>query len=290
MSREENTPANPVKLPVDHHLHTWRCGHADGEMAAYVGAAGGLAGVGFNDHLPFLDSKMNDPTLAMSWDELPAYVEEVSRLRDEPATPVLLGIEADYIPGQEKLLAWALADVPWDYVYGSVHLVGDWPFDDSRYRDRFERADVDRLYREYYGLVAVMAATGLYDVWSHPDVPKKFGHFPSNPVVEAEHEALAAVARAGMVLEINTSGLRKPVGEIYPAPRILRAARAMGVPITFGSDAHRPDEVGYAFARAVALARAAGYTEYVTFANRRKIHIPLPDGPAAPPGEGGICA
>jgi histidinol-phosphatase (PHP family) len=41
------------------------------------------------------------------------------------------------------------------------------------------------------------------------------------------------------------------------------------VPITFGSDAHAPEEVGLAFGEAVALARAVGYTSCRRFSQRR---------------------
>jgi len=244
-------------------------------MAEYVAAAAGLAGVGFCDHLPFGEEAMADPSLAMARDELPRYVEEVLRFRDAAAVPVLLGIEADYIPGQEDRLAATLAPFCWDYVVGAVHVVGDWPVDYSRYADRFLTADVTALYRDYYRLVAKMAAAGLFDVWAHGDLPKKFGYRPREDVTDAEEEALAAVAAAGMVMEINTSGERKPAREFYPSPRLLRRARELGIPITFGSDAHAPAEVGYAFAAAVRFARAAGYEQYVTFSRRRRIFKPL---------------
>ncbi len=39
---------------IDYHIHTNRCGHADGEASDYVRAAinCGLDEIGFNDHLP----------------------------------------------------------------------------------------------------------------------------------------------------------------------------------------------------------------------------------------------
>jgi histidinol-phosphatase (PHP family) len=78
-------------------------------------------------------------------------------------------------------------------------------------------------------------------------------------VAAAASAALRAVAAAGMRVEINTAGLRKAVGEAYPAPALLVEAHALGVPLVLGSDAHRPEHVGYAFDRAAELARAAGY-------------------------------
>jgi histidinol-phosphatase (PHP family) len=62
--------------------------------------------------------------------------------------------------------------------------------------------------------------------------------------------------------------LRKDCKEIYPSRRILDLAFQTGVPITFGSDAHAPQEVGMHFAEAVQLASEVGYGESCRF-NRR---------------------
>jgi histidinol-phosphatase (PHP family) len=47
-------------------------------------------------------------------------------------------------------------------------------------------------------------------------------------------------------------------------------AAQLGVPITFGSDAHAPAEVGLNFAEAVQLARSAGYTHCCRFTKRQR--------------------
>jgi histidinol-phosphatase (PHP family) len=69
-------------------------------------------------------------------------------------------------------------------------------------------------------------------------------------------------------MELNTAGLRKDCREIYPCAELVHLAWRERVPITFGSDAHAPAEVGLNFAEAMALARGAGYTETLRF-NRR---------------------
>jgi histidinol-phosphatase (PHP family) len=78
---------------------------------------------------------------------------------------------------------------------------------------------------------------------------------------------------------LNTSGLRKPVGEIYPSTLLLSLARERGIPICFGSDAHRPEEVGADFDVALESAREAGYGEYFRVKGREKTAVPLPDTP-----------
>ncbi|UCE26316.1 MAG: histidinol-phosphatase HisJ family protein [Candidatus Coatesbacteria bacterium] len=271
----KNSEENP-KL-IDHHVHTIYCGHAEGTLEDYVASAGeaGLGGVGFCDHLPFL--AFEDRSLAMCWEELPRYVDEVLRLAGKEKSPaVKLGIEADYFPGQEETLYAIFRNFPFDYVYGSIHFIEGWGFDDSRNVEKYEGLDVNDFYRKYYNLVVEMAVTGLFDVWAHPDLPKKFRYRPDNQPVELVEAALEAIAANGMALEVNTGGLRKPVGEVYPEPWILEIANRAGVPICFGSDAHKPEYVGAAFVEAVKLVRSSGYESHVTFKGRRPVELELP--------------
>src|SRR5262249_29848426 len=152
------------------------------------------------------------------------YLAEVSALRREFAgrIAVRLGLEADYAEGHEEELARWLARAEWDLVLGSVHFVaGDWIDDPSRSPARFEREGVERLYDEYYRLLAKAARTGLFDVLTHFDLPKKHGHRPSRPRTEAEDVAIAAARESDCAVEISSAGLRKPVAEAYPEARLL---------------------------------------------------------------------
>jgi histidinol-phosphatase (PHP family) len=102
---------------------------------------------------------------------------------------------------------------------------------------------------------------------------------------ELVQPVLDRIAKAGMALEINTSGWRRPVGEAYPSPLILSLAREREIPLTFGSDAHAPDEVGYEFAKAVQLAREVGYTESLRFRQRQPSRQPFAQALQAPEAE-----
>ena len=79
----------------------------------------------------------------------------------------------------------------------------------------------------------------------------------------------------GVAIELNTAGLRKDCREIYPNRLLLDMARTAGVPITFGSDAHAPAEVGMDFGRAIDLAQEAGYTSWLQFTQRHHTAISL---------------
>lgn len=270
---------NYAKL-ADYHIHTARCGHAEGTMEQYVERALGLglAEIGFSDHIPlyFFPPERRDPTLAMPEEQLPEYVESVLRLRDRyPQIPIRLGLEADYVPGHEEQLARILDPYPWDYVYGSVHFIGDWGFDDPKHVDRYTGWDMDALYRRYFDLIKGAAASGLFDLIGHLDVVKKFGHRPASDPTDLYREVVGTLKQAGLAIEVSTAGLRKPVGELYPAPALLAECARQGVPATLGSDSHKPSEVGIQFDRAIDALRAAGYSQIVRFQGRHAIPIPL---------------
>ena len=74
---------------------------------------------------------------------------------------------------------------------------------------------------------------------------------------------------SNVTVEINTSGLRKPVNEIYPSVEVLKIYRNHEVPITFSSDSHDPMDVGRDYDKAYRLAREAGYDEYRVFRQRK---------------------
>ena len=78
-----------------------------------------------------------------------------------------------------------------------------------------------------------------------------------------------------MAIEISTGGLRKPVGELYPSPALLRGFHERGVPLTLASDAHVPENVGKDFDGALAFARSVGYDTVTVFDGRQARQEPL---------------
>ncbi len=175
---------------------------------------------------------------------------------------MLLGIEADYRPGTIAQVTALLDEYPFDYVIGSVHHLGAWGFDDPRQMDGYEQRDIDDIWTEYFELVGDAAESGLFTILGHLDLVKKFG-YRSTRLLDRELDRLVQrIARSGVLVEINTAGLHKPVKEAYPTLEILRRLYAAGVDVTFGSDAHKPSEVGRDFEHAAGLAREAGYSRF----------------------------
>ena len=79
------------------------------------------------------------------------------------------------------------------------------------------------------------------------------------------------IAESDVAIEVSTAGLRKPVGEIYPAPRVPRdvpRGRPAGGAVV--SDAHVPEQLGYEYdARVELLRRRSGVSEIAVFERPR---------------------
>ena len=265
------------KLP-DYHMHTALCKHAKGTVSDYRRAAGtlGIPEICFVDHAPNPDGYDSDHR--MNLNEFCNYQAIVGALMDHQSPHVLFGVEADYYRGCETFLEKWLEIQDFDLVLGSVHFIEDWGFDNPTVKQVWNSVDVTETWRAYFKLVMKLVETRLFDVVSHLDIPKKFGHRPSDKdIKEMVQPVLDWVAVAGMGMELNTSGLRKPVGEIYPSPLIVSLARERDIPICFGSDAHSPQDVGKDFPAALQLARDAGYTHYFRVRKRKKTLVPLPE-------------
>jgi histidinol-phosphatase (PHP family) len=265
---------------VDYHMHTTRCGHAEGSMEAYVEAAiaAGIQEIGFSDHIPmyWLPEAKRDPGIAMRMEELEAYVADVARLQAQyKEIPIRLGLEADFIPGREEDLVRILERYKWDYVIGSVHFIGEWDFDNPASTRGYGDWDILELYAKFFALECMAAKSGLFDIMAHIDLIKKFGHKPSQDLGPLYAHVADQMASAGVAIELSTAGLRKPVKEVYPNPALLAECQKRGVPLVISSDAHRPTEVAWGFADARALALESGYTQVARFVQRQRYFEPL---------------
>ncbi len=213
-------------------------------------------------------------------DDLDAYCEFV---RGEG---LRVGIECDFVPGAEDRTTNLLEARDFDYVVGSVHFVGERAVDHPGWDVWDGAGDPDQVWRRYFEALAECARSGLFDILAHPDLVKVWGGSRPLPERDPRHyyePAVEAIAASGVAVEISTAGLRKPVGELYPAPALAAMCAEAGVPFALSSDAHLPEQVGYEYERALALLERLGVDEICVFERRERRLAPL----GAPVGGGG---
>ncbi len=206
-------------------------------------------------------------------DDLAAYCEFVR------STPLRLGVEADFIRGAEDRIQGMLEGHDFDYVVGSVHFLGEKGAVDDRRYDVWESfSDADSLWSTYFEWQAELVRSGLFDIVSHPDLIKIWGddrpapdrdpRFHYEPFVEA-------LAASEMAVEVSTAGLRKPVGEIYPARALAEMCLEAGTEFALSSDAHTPDQVGFGYDTAMDFLEGLGVERICVFERRQRRLEPI---------------
>jgi histidinol-phosphatase (PHP family) len=194
-----------------------------------------------------------------------------------------VGIEADFLPGREDRLQNLLEQRDWDYVVGSLHFLHDDAVDlhgEPAWEawDIWRGSDPEKVWRRYFETLGEAARTGMYDILAHPDLVKVFAGrvpVPEGDLRRFYDRAMDGIAESDVAVEVSTAGLRKPVAEIYPAPAFLEMCLEAGRPVALSSDAHRPEQLGFEYERAVELLHGLGVTEIAVFERRSRRLEPL---------------
>jgi histidinol-phosphatase (PHP family) len=262
-------------IVYESHMHTELCGHAVGEVEEYAAVAErrGMAGIIVTCHNPMPVEDFGGRVTRMREDEFPTYLAMVQAAAETWAgrVDIRLGLECDYFPGYESYLKDQLASAPFHHVLGSIH--PHFPV----WQNRFFGADVATTWVNYFQQVAEAAETGLFDTMSHPDLIKNWFAQQWNPgqVMEEICECLDRVAATGVAMELNTSGMYKPVREMNPGVAILEQMRQRNIPVVVGADAHEPMRTGEGYRRAYTLLHSVGYRSVSQFLDRQRQDIDL---------------
>jgi histidinol-phosphatase (PHP family) len=254
-------------MRIDLHNHTTRCNHAEGTIDEYINRAIELKIdiYGFSEHAPM----KFDSHYRLSFNEMKSYSKEIldAKERYKNRIEILLGYEVDYLKGyiDNRVLKASV-----DYLIGSVHFLNKWGFDNPEFIGEWKSRNIDSIWQEYFDAIEAMAKTGYFNIVGHLDLIKIFKYMPSKEIKTLAHNALKAIKKSGMVIELNGAGLRKPIKEIYPSTSLLEVAYELDIPITFSSDAHTIGQVGFGYEEAKALAHKVGYKKAVTFEQKEQ--------------------
>jgi histidinol-phosphatase (PHP family) len=250
---------------------------ANAERYREAATARGISELGVAEHVHRFAQSLeiwdHEWWTTQAFDDVDAYCAFVRE-----STDLRLGIEADFIPGREDRTATFLDAREWDYVVGSVHFLGSQAVDHDGW-DVWDRgADPERVWRRYFETLGEAARSGMFDILAHPDLVKMWG--ASRPVPDGDlcrfyELAMDGIAESQIAVEVSTAGLRKPVGEIYPARGLLEMVVDAGNPIALSSDAHHPEHLGFRYDEALELLTDVGVTELAVFERRARRLAPI---------------
>jgi len=256
-------------MKINYHIHTT---FSDGSsrMSDYCKTAvhKGFKEIAFTDHLTiYPDGSAGFYSLNELM--LENYVREVRNVSEKyrDKLNVRLGVEVDYIPGNEEILETVLGDYEFDLIIGSVHFVDEICIDSSKDKALVEKEvrenGFNSFYSKYLYLVGKAVETGFFNIVGHMDLVRIWGFNPTDGSFE-EQEVLSLVKNKKMCLEVSSRGLRQPVNSIYPSQRIMKKARELEIPLTVGTDAHSIEEIDYAYDFLVSYIKGFGYDSVAT--------------------------
>ncbi|HVV90411.1 MAG TPA: histidinol phosphate phosphatase, partial [Solirubrobacterales bacterium] len=140
-------------------------------------------------------------------------------------------------------------------------------------------ADAEAIWERYFDHFCRCARSGLFDILAHPDLVKVWGRdrrpLPEGDLRRFYEPAVEAIVAGDSAVELSTAGLRKPVGELYPARAFAELVVEAGVPFALSSDAHLPEQIGFGYDRALAFLEELGVEEIAVFEGRRRRLEPL---------------
>ncbi len=252
----------------DYHTHTVYSNHGQGKPREVAAAAveRGLVALGFSEHFP-LPAGFTEPSGSanMRWEQIDQYVREVREAQEEfgDHIKILLGYEVDYLPAVDAVMRANLAKYPADYQVGSIHIVDRFRSDHENWLIDYtpelfqegmqEHGGAEAVYTRYYQLIREFAQTHTHQIVGHLDLIKKFNEGQrffdmSGEAYLSQVEATLDVLKVtNKIVEINTSGLFKGIGELYPDEPILQMILERRLPICLSSDAHRPEHIAREF-------------------------------------------
>ncbi len=255
---------------VDLHNHTPLCNHATGDIEEFVKNAikKKIDIFGFSDHAP-----MNfDEKYRMNFSQMGKYEKDVLHVKKKyiDKIEILLGYEVDYLDGylDERVLN---ANV--DYLIGSIHFLNRWGFDNPEFIGEYQNRDIDKIWEEYFRALKEMAKSQFFEIVGHIDLIKVFRFLPKKDIRLIAKNSIKEIKKSNMVVELNSAGLRKPVKEIYPSPQIMELLVEFDIPITFSSDAHKIDDIGYKRDEVMKYAKSFGYKKCAVFRKKERVMV-----------------
>lgn len=282
---------------VDCHTHTsFSDGTSTFEDNVRAAAAAGCQVLVSTDHLtlpqsmdPAQECQVSEARLADHRAAFRAARALAAEL--DPELELVYGFECDWYPGCEaNVRRWSAGA---GVRLGSVHWLGDpgdvgagaagaagtegvapagragsgagW-IDDPEDRHVWDELGPDAVWRLYVDAWCDACESPLaFDVMAHPDLCRRFeaeGLAPTADVTPLWDQMAECARDTGRRIEVSSAGLRKSVGDCYPALGLLERFRRAGVHVTFGSDAHRARDVCQGLGKVAERALEAGYRTF----------------------------
>lgn len=257
---------------VDYHVHSNVSPDCSTPLGSQIEAAlaAGIREIALTDHVEIYPGFHE---VSFDYD---SYMRTIERCREKYAGRITIraGVEVDFSSLAASKVERFVTSHEFDFVLGSVHyLKGLHLYVEAlrQFAAPGRRDEFEAVAREYFREVRDAARSGFFSCLAHLDLLKRYaipalGSFDVTRYMDQIDEILEAAIGTKTAIEVNTSGLRQAPGEPMPWRPVLERYRAMGGElITVGSDAHRPEHVGFGVLKTYRALEEMGFAGVTTY-------------------------
>lgn len=269
------------KNRIDLHMHTASSfdGNYSGALMCKASAENELSVIAITDHfdVDFYKAHRLEMRQKTSYEDI-CYVKEAFADKIK----VLRGIEMGQPTYEEDLTAKSLARYEYDFVIGSIHNLRNMPdFGDLDYK-ALSQDEIYALLDKYFEEMLTLAKWNGFDTLAHLTYPMRYIVQAGRDDIDLERynditdEIFRTLIANGKALEINTSGLRQPIGKTMPTENYVKRFRELGGEyLTLGSDAHFTEHTGAGIDEGYAIAERCGFDCVTYFEGRKPVKVKI---------------
>ena len=230
------------------HSHTYRCGHATGDIEDYVKKAldYGIKYYGVSDHV-FLPG-INQPHMRGDYSLLEDYIDTFYKVKKayEGKMEMFLSFECEYCKVFDEYYRYLLKEKHFDYLICGQHM----RFEDDKTSWWYLERGIDGVIQYKNDIIEAMKS-GLFLYIAHPDLFFLKISEITPFIKDIVDEILDASLKYDVPLELNMQGLSREDRYskysnyyAYPCDFFWQRAKEKGVKIVIGGDYHNPDIIG----------------------------------------------
>ncbi len=209
---------------------------------------------------------------------LKRYLRKVEKIRAQrdgnEKTYVAFGVEAGYCPKSAPIYENELKDLELDVVINSIHTIDG---GDVYFKDWFNGKEQDYIYNRYLDLIIESLDVNYhYDIVAHIGYVTRYAPYENVSLMQDKYLEkidiiLKKIIEKDKTIEINTHIKDEKLGFLPEIPLLKRYYELGGRNITFSSDTHRLDTMGFRYDRVVKVAKEIGFTHFVTYRKHQKV-------------------
>jgi len=183
---------------------------------------------------------------------------------------IIKGIETGIQHGDTLIKCENAANAfPYDFILGAFHAAHS----QNLYSQYFKNRTPEEGFYDFYTYMAdCVKEYKNFDVMAHFNVVDRYVDYVPDysPYMDIIESILKDLICSGKGIEFNTSSFRYGMENTTPSKEILALYKSLGGEIiTIGSDAHRAQDVGYGYDKAVSILKSHEFKYISTFENRK---------------------